>query len=53
LPAGCAIDERDAALHEREKVRTVEPSLPRLRHVQELIGHPQTLRPWAFARFRR
>jgi hypothetical protein len=37
--------KRDAGPHERQQVRAVEPTPTSLRHVEELVGHQETLRP--------
>ena len=40
-----AVDERDPGPQEREQVRAVEPAPTRLRHVEELVGYQEPLRP--------
>jgi hypothetical protein len=40
-----AIHEGDAGTHHWQKVCTVEPPPPGLRHVEELVGHQEPLRP--------
>src|SRR5690348_10660852 len=45
LPA--AIHEADAGTYERQEVRAVEATPPRLRHVEELVGHQERLRAGA------
>jgi hypothetical protein len=41
--------KRDAGPHERQQVRAVEPTPTSLRHVEELVGHQETLRSRALA----
>src|SRR4029450_11361481 len=40
-----AVHERDPGPHEGQEVRPVEPPPPHLRHVEELVGHQEPLRP--------
>jgi hypothetical protein len=42
-----AIREDDSGADERQEVRAVEPTPPRLRHVQELVGHRKPLQAGA------
>ncbi len=44
-----ALHEGDAISNKRQQVRAVEPSPAGLRHVEELVGHQQALRPRARA----
>ena len=44
-----AIHEGDAGTHQWQKVCTVEPPPPGLRHIEELVGHQEPLRARACA----